>query len=223
MSPVLEGRGMDTGNLNDIIEKLGFARASRPMLIGMAVVLAMAAVAVTHVLSGAAATNDFEITSSEVPTLETSVEPASEVVFVHVSGEVQNPGLYQMDSGSRVADAVNAAGGFTDSADESSCNLARIVSDGEHILIPSTEETAMAKAANDGPPVAVTGASTAPVNINTATAEQLETLPGIGSSTATKIISDRESNGPFQNVEDLARVSGIGQKKLESLEGLICV
>ena len=214
---------MDTGNLNDVIGKLGLARASRPMLIGMAVVLVLAAVAVAHVLSGAAAASDFEISSSESPTLEASDERESEVVFVHVSGEVQNPGLYQMESGLRVADAVNAAGGFTDEADESSCNLARVISDGEHIIIPSTEDAALPGSTSDKPLGAVSATPNVPVNINTATAEQLEALPGIGSSTARKIVVNRESEGVFETVEDLTRVSGIGQKKIEALEGLICV
>lgn len=214
---------METGFFNDVTGKLGLTRASKPMLIGMAVILVLAAVAVAHVLSGAAAASDFEIEQAQSPTTDGGVSETISKVFVHVSGEVANPGLYEIECGSRVADAVNAAGGFTDEADESCCNLARVVDDGEHLIIPSKNasetpgnESASTSAEQSSPDAGL-------VNLNTASAGQLETLPGIGESTARKIIADREANGPYSTVEDLMRVSGIGQKKLEALENLVCV
>ena len=213
---------MDTGSLNDVARKLGFARSRKSVLIGMAVFLVLAAVAVAHVLSGAAAASEFQIESSE-EAYDSSAEPTEiHELYVHVSGEVNEPGLYELEKGSRVADAVNLAGGFTEEADENACNLARIIGDGEHIVIPSIEETsyALVQGADDGG----SAQELSPiVNINTATAVQLESLPGIGSATAQKIIADREANGPYGSADDLTRVPGIGQKKLEALVGLICV
>ena len=202
---------MDTGSLNDVARKLGFARSRKSVLIGMAVFLVLAAVAVAHVLSGAAAASEFQIESSE-EAYDSSAEPTEiHELYVHVSGEVNEPGLYELEKGSRVADAVNLACGFTEEAD-----------DGEHIVIPSIEETsyALVQGADDGG----SAQELSPiVNINTATAVQLESLPGIGSATAQKIIADREANGPYGSADDLTRVPGIGQKKLEALVGLICV
>ena len=213
---------METGFINDVTGKLGLTRASKPMLIGMAVILVLAAAAVARVLLGAAAASDFEVIASENSGQEDQASETPAYVYVHVSGEVANPGLYEIENGCRVADAVNAAGGFTEDADEASCNLARVVEDGEHVIIPSKAEAAISDGALGTADATVPGGARL-VNLNTADAGLLETLPGIGESTAKKIIADREANGPFDSVEDLARVSGIGQKKLEALEGLVCV
>lgn len=214
---------MDTGVWEEIRGKLGFARAGKPMLVGMAVILVLVAAATVHVLSDAATASDFEVSrgssASAVPSAEAAAEP--ETLFVHVSGAVAKPGLYELGKGSRVADAVNAAGGFAADAAEDSCNLARIVEDGEHVVVAKQGEGSPAQAAQarDG----ATGGSAGLVNVNTASADQLEELPGIGAATAQKIVSERTANGPFKSVEDLTRVSGIGEKKLGALSGLICV
>ena len=219
MSPMLEGRGMDTGIFDEIRRKLGLARASKSALIGMAAILALAAVIVGYVLSGAAAASEFELKSSSVeePAFE---EQANQTIFVHVSGAVENPGLYKIDYGSRVVDAITAAGGFSDDAAQDSCNLARPISDGEHVIIASKEAFEVGEALGvDNSSKEGSGL----VNLNTATADQLESLPGIGAATAQKIITDRSANGPFDSVADLARVAGIGEKKVSALEGLVCV
>ena len=116
-----------------------------------------------------------------------------------------------------------AAGGFTEDADESSCNLARVVEDGEHVIIGSIGDAASGSFETGAAQVKASASGGGLVNLNTADAERLATLPGIGEATARKIIADREANGAFGSVDDLTRVSGIGQKKLEALEGLICV
>lgn len=155
-------------------------------------------------------------------------QTAAEVV-VFVSGEVANPGVYTLAQGSRVQDAVEAAGGFSDGAATQAQNLARVLQDGEQVDIVTQEEADSGAAGQGGQTSAGDGAVAADgspgglVNVNSADAAALETLPGIGPSTAQKIIADRESNGPFASKEDLMRVSGIGEKKYEALQDLITV
>lgn len=157
--------------------------------------------------------------ASPVPSNEATT-PAVTECFVHVVGAVRRPGVYQLTQGARVADAVDAAGGLLPDAVVAGVNLARVVTDGEQILVPD-EDTPVA-----GPPLAGTAPGSAGgtglVDINSATAEQLDTLPGVGPSTADKIVADREANGPFASVEDLGRVSGIGPKKIEALKDVAC-
>ena len=165
----------------------------------------------------------FEVHADEAVAPSSSEPEAAEVkaqVYVYVTGAVANPGVYSLDEGLRVCDAVEAAGGLTEDADASTVNLARVLSDGEHIALPTKAEveTALAQGSAGG----AAGASSL-VNINTADASALETLSGVGSATAQAIISDREQNGPFSTIEDLMRVDGIGEKKFAKLKDSICV
>lgn len=157
----------------------------------------------------------------------------SNTVFVHVAGAVAAPGVYEVASGARVQDAIDAAGGFAAEAAQDSVNRARTVRDGEQILVPTVEESqgpvdsasgqSGAPAASAAGAMSGAGAPGAKVNINQASAEELDALPGVGPSTAAKIIADREANGPFSEISDLMRVSGIGEKKYEQLSSLITV
>ena len=148
---------------------------------------------------------------------------------MHVSGEVNSPGLVEVEAGSRVADAVQAAGGFSPDAETGSVNLARVLADGEQVVIArhvdQAEAQAQAGQATQRAAAPSSGSSGASglVNINTASEAELVSLPGIGEATAAKIVADRQANGMYKTVEDLKRVSGIGDKKFESLAGLICV
>lgn len=146
------------------------------------------------------------------------------VLVVHVDGAVAAPGVYELAEGARVNDAIAAAGGLAEGADTSSINLAAGVLDGEKVYVPLEGEDAPA-AAEAGSAGAASGAddTPVPVNINTATIEELDELPGVGEATARAIVEDREQNGPFSVPEDLMRVSGIGGKKFAKLEGRICV
>ena len=146
------------------------------------------------------------------------------VLVVHVDGAVAAPGVYELAEGARVNDAIAAAGGLAEGADTSSINLAAGVLDGEKVYVPLEGEDAPA-AAEAGSAGAASGAddTPVPVNINTATIEELDELPGVGEATARAIVEDREQNGPFSVPEDLMRVSGIGEKKFAKLEGRICV
>lgn len=205
----------------EIRSKLGIARASKPMLVGMTAILVLVAAALGYVLADAATASDFEVASQERETQADEAVQDQPPLFVHVSGAVARPGLYELPPQSRVADAVQAAGGFTEEAAEDSCNLARHVEDGEHVVVLNRTQLAAGGAQDVAGPAG--SPSSGMVNINTASAEQLESLPGIGSSTARKIVEDRTANGPFQTVGELTRVSGVGDKKLAALEGLICV
>lgn len=156
---------------------------------------------------------------------ETS-QPAGEIV-VHVAGAVFTPGVYHLPAGARVADAVDAAGGGISTAALDSLNLARILTDGEQVYVMTADQAAAgaAPAATGGAAGAAAAASGAGdrVNINTASAAELEALPGVGPATAQKIVDEREANGPFAAPEDLMRVPGIGEKKFESLrEFVVC-
>ena len=149
---------------------------------------------------------------------------------VHVDGAVEAPGLVRMEGVDvRVYDAVEAAGGLLDDADTSSVNLAEPLTDGAKIHIPHEGEEQDEQTAASQPGQVTTSGATgtgtalALVNLNQATEEQLQTLPGVGEVTARTIVEDRTRNGPFATVEDLMRVSGIGEKKFEKLQGRICV
>lgn len=132
----------------------------------------------------------------------------AEPFVVHVSGAVARPGLVTVPEGARVADAVEHAGGVVSGADVAAVNLARLARDGEQIHIPLEGE------------VPASGAVSGPVSLNSADAAGLETLPGVGPVLAERIIADREANGPYASVEDLARVSGVGDAMVASLEDL---
>ena len=168
--------------------------------------------------------------------------PGGPDVLVHVAGAVRRPGVYRMAAGARIQDAVTQAGGPRRGADVHRLNLAAKVTDGQQLLIPRRGQVASPAAvggASGAAPAAATatgagsapgagGAGTAasglapsaagaPVDLNTATIAELETLDGVGPAIAQKIVDWREANGGFRSVDDLAQVSGIGPKKLEAM------
>ena len=160
-------------------------------------------------------------------------------ITVHVVGEVNSPGVVTLNEGARIIDAINAAGGKTEDADLSKVNLAYIVEDGVQIYIPSITETSKIGENSEneikyiredaGEGIILTSASEEnnekqiKVNINTANLEKLQTLPGVGESTAKKIIEYREKNGKFSKIEDIKNVSGIGESKFNTLKDSITV
>jgi competence protein ComEA len=141
-------------------------------------------------------------------------------VTVHVAGAVASPGVYRLRQGARVDDAVRRAGGATKRADLSAVNLAAQLEDGRQILVPLRVARG-GSAASGGAGAA--GAAPAKVNLNTATAEQLDTLSGVGPATAAKILAHREQHGSFGSVEELGDVPGIGERRLEALRELVTV
>lgn len=144
---------------------------------------------------------------------EIEAAPPARLV-VHVVGAVRRPGLYRLDHGSRIADAVRRAGGATRRADLSLVNLAAQVSDGTQVVVPGRVPV-QAGPAGDGGEANVAAAG--PVHLNTATIEQLDALPGIGPVTAQKIIDYREQHGAFSSIDDLDAIPGIGPARLEQL------
>ena len=148
---------------------------------------------------------------------------------VHVAGQVANPGVYTVPAGARVADVLTAAGGPLGDADVGQINLAAKVSDGERVTVPKPGEVPPAGPATapaPGGPAGAGGAPRAPpasVDLNTATAEQLDLLPGVGPATAQAILTWRARNGRFRTVADLLEVPGIGPAKLEALRPLVRV
>ena len=215
--PFSGGRG--GGSVRRAINRL---MPSAPAKIGAVALVVLVVAGVGWAAFSSMRAPAFEVHADEAVAPSSSEPEAVEVkaqVYVYVTGAVANPGGYSLDEGLRVCDAVEAAGGLTEDADASTVNLARVLSDGEHIALPTKAEveTALAQGSAGG------AAASSLVNINTADASALETLSGVGSATAQAIISDREQNGPFSTIEDLMRVDGIGEKKFAKLKDSICV
>ena len=146
------------------------------------------------------------------PTRRARTAPA---IVVDVEGAVRRPGLVRLPTGARVADAVERAGGTTRHADRSGVNLAAPVSDGQQVLVP------VRGAVPAGAPASGAGPPTAPLSLSTASAEQLDALPGIGPVTAQKILDYRSQHGAFHSVDELDAIPGIGPARLADLKGLV--
>jgi competence protein ComEA len=144
--------------------------------------------------------------------------PAARVV-VDVVGAVRRPGLYRLAQGARIADALSRAGGATGKADLAQVNLAAPLADGEQVVVPRRGAPGAVPAT--GGAAGSAAAPTAPVQLSTATLEQLDTLPGVGPVTAQKILDYREKHGAFHSVDELDAVPGIGPKRLEQLRDLV--
>lgn len=161
--------------------------------------------------------------SNEFQSSSDSETTTQSLIVVYVSGSVKHPGVYELEEGSRVADAVYLAGGGTDEALLESVNLARVLFDGEQIHVPSKMDESSGSFAPASGPLGSASQQGQLININTASAEQLVSLNGVGEATADKIIAEREANGPFASKEDIMRVAGIGDKKYEAIKDKICV
>jgi competence protein ComEA len=147
-----------------------------------------------------------------------------EMVVVHAAGAVRAPGLYRLAKGARVADVLEAAGGVTDDADLDRVNLAALAGDSQRVFIPRRGAPVPATPGDlspSGDPGGNGIGQTGPVDLNTASAQELDALPGVGPATAAAIVSHREERGPFTSVDDLLDVRGIGAAKLEGLRGLV--
>jgi competence protein ComEA len=147
--------------------------------------------------------------------------PTTPPLVVHITGAVSAPGVYNLPPGSRMADAIQAAGGMTEQANPEALNLAQVLVDGLHVHVPVISEVDLES------PVETSTRSTLPltalININTADQAELESLPEIGPHLAGEIIAYRETNGPFKTVDELLNVSGVGPVILETIRDLITV
>lgn len=207
----------------ELAEKVG------EQLTGRRVVVAIVALAAVGLVGGYGvamrAKPKAEKISLASPGPAGATEPSGRQVYVHVGGAVHRPGLYEVPDGARVFDAVRAAGGATDQADLDSLNLASKVKDGDKILVPARVEPG-ADPPPGGAPAAGGGAAASAgglINLNSATLEQLDSLPGVGPSTAQKIIDYRTQHGGFRSVDELMEVPGIGPAKFAELKDQVTV
>ncbi|PJJ72003.1 competence protein ComEA [Diaminobutyricimonas aerilata] len=188
--------------------------------VGAVIVIGLLGLGVAVLLSLLAPGGRSEVLAPDAGAPTSATNPATgsdgaAVVFVHILGAVNRPGLYELREGDRAVDAVAAAGGFTPDADQAALNLARLVADGEQLVIPVA---GAAPPAGAPPPVADDR-----VNLNTADVAALETLPRVGPELAQRIVDWRDANGPFRSVDDLGQVSGIGDKTLDGLRDRVTV
>ena len=189
-------------------------RVRRRLGVGAAVVLVLVVAALAVVIGGIRlAAQPVAEESSEL--VEARGEASLAPVYVHVFGAVHEPGLYRLEEGARVVDVIAAAGGLTEGADEAAVNLARRLTDGEQLRVPIVGEAP--------PPEVGAVASDGRVNLNTADAAALDTLPRIGPALAERILQWREDNGAFTSIEDLLAVPGIGEKMFASLRDKVTV
>jgi competence protein ComEA len=195
---------------------------SRPQAIALTLLALAAILVASHLLGGGGGTGAPISTDLPPPTAPTGtpavVSPriSRTVLVVDVAGAVRRPGLYRLPSGSRIADAVARAGGMSRKAATASVNLAAPLADGEQVLVPSLAPGATGVGATGG-----AASPSAPVDLNSASVEQLDSLPGIGPVTAQKIVDYRTEHGPFTSVDDLDAIPGIGPARIENLRGLV--
>jgi competence protein ComEA len=192
---------------NQVIAALsGDQKVSKQLLIALAGVVAVASLVLVAVNRPEPPTGEFSVSADE-----TVNEVSQQFLYVHVVGEVQSPGMYQLPIGARLVDAVFAAGGLTEEADNASVNLARELTDGEQIIVFSISQEGEAASST----------ASGLVSLNRAGDKELEELPGIGPALAGRIVAWREANGGFKSVQDLLKVSGIGENLLAGVIDLV--
>lgn len=222
--------------VDSLKQKAGIANPKLPIIVLLGAVLIVIALVVLgtfwNVVTAAHKdpssvnndSGDIVVSQSENNEYADTNEAQSSTIFVHIAGSVKNPGLYELPQGSRVSDAVTAAGGMSKDANTSSVNLARQLTDGEQIIVGSTEdaktvlENGSSHSSNSNE-----GATQGKININTASTEELMSLDGVGEATADKIIAYRQEHGSFSSIEEIKEVSGIGEKKFEAMKDAITV
>jgi len=198
-----------------------FAR-NHPVRVGSTVVALVVAVAVAWRLLaapvGGAPEAQLPMATRSVAAAASPATSRGAEVVVHVAGAVAAPGVYRLSDGARTIDAISAAGGARADADVARINLAARLTDGVRVYVPAVGEAAtpLVEGSADGD-------TPGPINLNAATADQLDALPGVGPATAAAIVAYRRDHGPFSAVEQLLEVRGIGPSKFEQLRSLVVV
>lgn len=222
--------------VDSLKQKAGIANPKLPIIVLLGAVLIVIALVVFGTIWSLVTTaqedpssknndsSDIVVSQSDNSEHTDTNEAQSSTLFVHIAGSVNNPGLYELPQGSRVSDAVTAAGGMSKDANTSSVNLARQLTDGEQIIVSSTEDTQITSENGSSPSLnSAEGATQGKININTASTEELMSLDGVGEATADKIIAYRQEHGSFSSIEEIKEVSGIGEKKFEAMKDAITV
>lgn len=217
------------------LDSLPVSRSTRFRIgVGAAIVMVIAAMVVAVVMSAAASrgastevsstpSSGSTATAGDTPPGEQEGESRGGEVLVHVLGAVKRPGLVSLGAGARVVDAVAAAGGLTEDAEQSGINLARLVADGEQLRVPRIGEVLPEPPAGAGTAPGTTNGGDPVIDLNSASQEQLQTLHGIGPALAARILDWRQANGRFSKVSDLMNVTGIGQKLFDGLKDRVRV
>jgi competence protein ComEA len=200
---------------------------SRPQLVAYALAALLVVALGVRYMQGQAGGSAAHVPAAAAPSSGSGTvrlePPKATVALVHVAGAVRSPGVYRLRDGERVQDAVRRAGGARAGADLNAINLAAKVADGQQVVVPRRGAAGAVPVDAGAGSGAAGGPPQAPVSLNSATAEQLDTLDGVGPATAQKILEYRQQHGGFRSVDDLAQISGIGPKKLEALRGQVTV
>lgn len=169
--------------------------------------------------------DEFDISNIVVEHQNIEIIEKINKIKIYVTGEVNNPGVFEMNENSRIEDAINLAGGLTSSANIKNVNLAFVLEDGQKLYIPNINDKEIEYISKENGENIIDGikSSGSKININKASLEELQSLPGVGPSLAQKIITYRTENGKFNSIDDLKNVSGIGDKKFEGLKDNISI
>lgn len=199
----------------------------------LSIIAILVAIGIIYFINNKSQTNNIELDENILVSNQNTKQMSQDtekIVIVHITGSVKNPGIVKLKEGSRIEDAIEAAGGLTENADISNVNLAYVLDDGTKIKIPNLDdedigdEDVVSKDSGEGIiQEDEKTTNTNIVNINKATENELSTLPGIGNSLATRIVEYRKQNGNFKTIEDIKNVSGIGESKFANIKDFISI
>lgn len=199
----------------------------------LSIIAVLVAIGIIYFINNKNQTNNIELDENILVSNQNTKQMSQDtekIVIVHITGSVKNPGIVKLKEGSRIEDAIEAAGGLTENADISNVNLAYVLDDGTKIKIPNLDdedigdEDVVSKDSGEGIiQEDEKTTNTNIVNINKATENELSTLPGIGNSLATRIVEYRKQNGNFKTIEDIKNVSGIGESKFANIKDFISI
>lgn len=214
--------------VNSLLRRAGLSGISRQALIGIgAICVVLVALALWRFWPvPGAQSEDFAVQTNPEQAAAQDEEDRDTVaseIYVDVEGAVESPGMYALPADARIADAVSAAGGLTESASRQGVNLAQKLEDGMQVYVPSEAEQGASAASGSQAAGGGAGAAGAKISLNTASAEELQELDGIGPSLSQRIIDYRTEHGRFSSIEELKEVSGIGDVRFEALKDEVCL